>query len=328
MTSFGTTEESWDKLSRPISFEVPACVLDTCYEYRGVVMPNHMSARCMEALEKFEVRPDDTFIISYPKSGTTWLQQIILLIRCEGDMSKLGAGHMMTMVPSLDMHDVVNYSDLNKAPVISDFAKGMPSPRLLKSHCHSDWLPVEIGTDDPKVKVIYVARNPKDNAVSLFHFCLLVSRLPFYKSWDVFIEEYMAGRVPYGSWFENVLPWWKRRNHPNVLFLKYEDMKKDHYGVVEQVARFMGKSLSDDVIEGIVEASSFRTMKENQQSNPDTLLRKLNHLFKGRQESDASFMRKGSVGDWKNYFSEEQNLRFDQLYGRKMADSDLVFQFE
>ncbi|XP_071484079.1 sulfotransferase 1A3-like [Diadema antillarum] len=321
-------EESVDKLSNIISFEVPPSVLDTCYEYRGVVMPNHMSVECMRALENFEVRPDDTFVISYPKAGTHWLQQILLLVRCGGDMSKLGERHMMTMVPFLDMLDVVNYSDLNEAPMISGFAKRMPSPRILKSHGRSDWLPAEIRTDDPKVKVIYVARNPKDTAVSLFHFCLLLWRLPTYESWDIFIEEYMAGRAPFGSWFENVLPWWARRNHPNVLFVKYEDMKRDHRRVVEQVAQFMGESLSDDVIDGIVEASTFSAMKESQQSNPDTVLRKSNDVFKGKQKSNASFMRKGSIGDWKNYFSEDQNRRFDQLYAKRMADSDLMFQFE
>ena len=42
----------------------------------------------------------------------------------------------------------------------------------------------------------------------------------------------------------------------------------------------------------------------------------------------GSFIRKGQVGDWKNYFTEEQNKRFDSLYAEKMAGSGLEFEFD
>ena len=32
--------------------------------------------------------------------------------------------------------------------------------------------------------------------------------------------------VYYNLWSDHVLGWWKHRNDPNVLFLKYEDLKK------------------------------------------------------------------------------------------------------
>ncbi|XP_071491197.1 sulfotransferase 1A1-like [Diadema antillarum] len=311
------------------SSEVPPCVKETCYEYRGVVVPTHMAPRALAALENFEVRPDDTFVITYVKSGTTWMQQIMLLVLYEGDVAKLEGDHILTMVPFLDTVDIFNFTDLSKAPPVADYAKDMPSPRILKTHCPTDWLPVDIRSDDPKVKVIYVARNPKDTAVSLYHFCLLLGNLPSYESWDIFFEEYIAGRTPVGSWFENVLPWWRRRNHPNVLFLKYEDMKKDHRGTVEQVASFMEKSLSDDVIDRIVEASTFSAMKKSNSSNPDSLIT-TSGLAKNENtmKSGSSFMRKGAIGDWKNYFTVNQNRRFDELYAKEMAGTGLEFQFE
>ncbi|XP_030854985.1 LOW QUALITY PROTEIN: sulfotransferase 1C2A-like [Strongylocentrotus purpuratus] len=176
--------------------------------------------------------------------------------------------------------------------------------------------------------VIYVARNPKDTAVSYYHFCHYTPHLPSYDSWDMFFEEFLANRAPQGSWFETyVLPWWRRRNHPNVLFLKYEDMKKDLPGAVQQIAEFMGKSLSDDVIEKIAEASTFEAMKKNPLSNPDTLLQKGNKESGLGQSSTSSFMRKGVVGDWKNYFTDEQKKRFDKLYDKEMAGSGLEFEF-
>ncbi|XP_071502301.1 sulfotransferase 1C2-like [Diadema antillarum] len=310
------------------SFEVPLFVKQTCHEYRGVVMPKLMPPRALKALKNFEVRPDDIFVVTFPKSGTTWMQHILLLTLHEGDLSKLEGDHVTRKSPFIDIIDVWNHTDPSKAPPNAEVAREMPSPRILKSHCRLSWLPEDIRKDEPKAKVIYVARNPKDIAASFFHFCRLVDALPSYSSWDVFFEEFISGRAPQGSWFENVLPWWERRNHPNVLFLKYEDMKKDLRGTVERVARFIGKSLSDDVINRIAEASTFGAMKKSKSANPDFILAKVGVAQKEQEnKSSSSFMRKGSVGDWKNYFTVAQNRRFDELYARKMTGSGLKFQF-
>ncbi|XP_030846018.1 sulfotransferase 1C2 [Strongylocentrotus purpuratus] len=311
-------------MSAGFSSKVPDCVVHTCYEYEGVIMPHFMPLSVLKRVRKFECRPDDMFIVTYPKSGTTWLEQLSLLINHDGDTSKLDGTHIMTVVPFLEI--VENPLDASSPPVI-DRAEKMASPRILKSHCHSPFLPEDISTDDPKAKVVYVARNPKDTAVSYYHFCEYVPTLPTYGSWDMFFEEFLANRALQGSWFENVLPWWKRRNHPNVLFLKYEDMKKDLQGAVRQIAEFMGKSLSDDVIEKIAKASTFKAMKKNPSSNPDTLLKKGKQESGLEQSSKPSFMRKGVVGDWKNYFTDEQNKRFDEVYDKEMAGSGLVFEF-
>ena len=63
----------------------------------------------------------------------------------------------------------------------------------------------------------------------------------------------MRGTVDFGLWFDHVLEWWKHRDAENILFLKYEDMKKDHCGVVKKIAEFMGYSLKEEVIGTIVE---------------------------------------------------------------------------
>jgi len=73
----------------------------------------------------------------------------------------------------------------------------------------------------------------------------------------------MSGTVEYGLWFDHVLEWWKHRDAENILFLKYEDIKKDHRGVVKKIAEFMGHDLKEEVIDVIVEKSTFHNMKEN-----------------------------------------------------------------
>ena len=63
----------------------------------------------------------------------------------------------------------------------------------------------------------------------------------------------MRGTVDFGLWFDHVLEWWKHRDAENILFLKYEDMKKDYCGVVKKIAEFMGYSLKEEVIGTLVE---------------------------------------------------------------------------
>eukprot|EP00057_Strongylocentrotus_purpuratus_P019847 XP_011674321.1 PREDICTED: sulfotransferase 1C2A-like [Strongylocentrotus purpuratus] len=261
---------------------------------------------------------------------TTWAQQIMMLVQVEADLSFFEGKHISKLVPFLEYPDLPDsgvyktVAEINTAPTWVEAADAMPTdtPRILKTHVVQRWLPEGL-KEDPQAKVVYVARNPKDTAVSYYHFCLLVTDLPNYTSWDEFFEEFLADRVPGGSWFNHTLSWWKLRNHSNVLFLTYEDMKQDSRKAVVRIAEFMGKSLSDDIIDRIVEASSFKFMKKNKSTNPDAAYE--NEMD---NKNEKSFMRKGVVGDWKNFFSEDQNRRFDQLYQEKMAGSGLELRFE
>ncbi|XP_072163327.1 sulfotransferase 1C2-like [Diadema setosum] len=300
--------------------QAPAYVADVSYEYEGVLMPKFMPARCVEAVRNFTVRDDDIFLITYPKSGTTWVQQIVLLAYHDGDKSQLEGVHIMKVVPFLEAVESMNIEGASTSRMQTELADEKPSPRILKTQVPTKWLPESI-RESTRGKVIYVARNPKDMMVSYFHFCKMTFNLPTYESWDVFYEEFMADRVPRGSWFDSVLYWWKKRDEPNVLFLKYEDMKKDLKESIRQISEFMGKSFSDETIDAIVAGSTFDAMKKNKTSNPDQVIKRV-------KEGSKSFMRKGVIGDWKNYFSDEQNERFDKIYAEKLAGSGLEFTFE
>eukprot|EP00057_Strongylocentrotus_purpuratus_P008188 XP_011662662.1 PREDICTED: sulfotransferase 1A1 [Strongylocentrotus purpuratus] len=302
--------------------QAPAYVAECSHEYDGFIMPKMMPARCIESAKNFKVRDDDLFLTTYPKSGTTWVQQIVLLIHHDGDKSKLEGKHIFSMVPFIEAVVGMSKDNADTARMQSEVAEEKPSPRILKTQLPPRLLPASIH-DGSKGKVIYIARNPKDMMVSYFHFCKITANLPTYDSWDVFFEEFMADRVPRGSWFDSVLYWWKRKDDPTVLFLKFEDMKKSLKGAVKQISEFMCKSLSDETIESIVESSTFDAMKKNRNSNPDSL---------PQLQADASkkktFLRKGVVGDWMNFFGDEQNERFDAVYKEKMAGSGLDFVFQ
>ena len=85
---------------------------------------------------------------------------------------------------------------------------------------------------------------------------------------------------------------------------------------MQRIAEFIGKDLSPETRERIVEQTSFDAMKTG--SN-------VNYLW--RKNFTAEFIRKGQVGDWRNCFTEEQNDTFNQLYAEKMAGTNLEFEY-
>ncbi|XP_077977523.1 sulfotransferase 1C2-like [Glandiceps talaboti] len=249
------------------------------------------------AIKTFEVREDDIFIITYPKSGTTWMQQILYLILNSESMDKAQNLPMTKRVPFLEItRDGVPQHE---------YISSMTSPRAINTHLPDHLLPSQIWVKKPKI--IYVARNPKDVMVSYFEFKLEPM------SWNEWFGNFLEGKVNHGSWFDHVPKWWSRRNDNNVLFILYEDMIKNHRKQVQNVANFLGKALSEDVIDEITKRSSFMYMK-NQNVSTDTL------VF----ERQNSMLRKGIVGDWKNYFTVEQNERFDNEY-KRLKQFDLKF---
>lgn len=172
-----------------------------------------------------------------------------------------------------------------------------------------------------QAKYIYIARNPKDVAVSYFHHLRGFIAYQFSGSWDEFFELYLAGNIYYGSWFDHVLGWWGHRNAENVLFLRYEDLISNLREGAERIARFLpGDTPPAGVIEEVVKQCSFDSM----QDNPSTNFSWAKEL---RHPDQPPFMRKGKVGDWRNYFTAEQNAVFDALYVEKMKDSGLEFEF-
>ncbi|PNJ33304.1 sulfotransferase 1A2 isoform X3 [Pongo pygmaeus] len=194
------------------------------------------------------------------------------------------------------------------------------APRLLKTHLPLALLPQTLL--DQKVKVVYVARNAKDVAVSYYHFYRMAKVYPEPGTWDSFLEKFMAGEVSYGSWYHHVQEWWElSRTHP-VLYLFYEDMKENPKREIRKILEFVGRSLPEETVDLMVQHTSFKEMKKNPMTNYTTIRREF------MDHSISPFMRKGMAGDWKTTFTVAQNERFDADYAEKMAGCSLSFRSE
>ncbi|CAO2608062.1 Sulfotransferase 1C2 [Lemmus lemmus] len=265
-------------------------------------------------IQAFKAKPDDLLICTYPKSGTTWIQEIVDMIEQNGDVEKCqreAIEHRHPFIEDAPPGCAASAEELSIPPENAARA-GTQSVTYL---CHSNHL-----SSSPKF--LYVARNAKDCMVSYYHFYRMNQVLPDPGTWDEYFETFISGKVNWGSWFDHVRGWWEIRDRYQILFLFYEDMKRDPKREIQKVMRFMGKNLDDEVLDKIVQETSFERMKENPMTNRSTVPKYL------LDQSISPFMRKGTVGDWKNHFTVAQNEKFDEIYRQKMKGMSIDFCME
>lgn len=262
--------------------------------YRGYVLNRDLVNTVINEVPWFEVRPDDVWVLSYPKAGTTWLQEIVYLISTNFDYETAADVNLDERFPYLEY----------PFPGIQLIAE-MPSPRFIKSHLPFSLLPLQL--EEKKPKILYIARNPKDTAVSLFHFTNSLNFITFNGNMDDFAQLFVDGIAMYGPWTKHVQEAWERKDDDNVFFLFYEDLHKDFRGTVKEVAHFLGRPLSEAELDQLQDHCSFRSMQHND---------RVNYVWEeklGIMKEDGKFMRKGEVGDWKNHLSPETSAKFDTM---------------
>ncbi|EHB11829.1 Sulfotransferase 1A1 [Heterocephalus glaber] len=270
-------------------------------------------AEAIEPLQSFQAWPDDLLISTYPRSGTTWVSEILDMIYQGGDLEKCCRDPIYLRVPFLESGGPGTPSGLESV-------KDVPTPQLLKTHLPVALLPRTLLGQ--KVKVVYVARNAKDVAVSYYYFCKMAKLHPDPCTWDSFLEKFMDSKVSYGSRYQHVQAWWELScTHP-VLCLFYEDMKEDPKRETEKILEFVGCSLPAETVDLIVQYTSFQEMRKNPMTDSTTL--DPEHV----DHTVSPFMRKGMVGDWKSTFTVAQNEHFDAHYAEKMASCSLPFRWQ
>ncbi|XP_047715707.1 amine sulfotransferase-like [Prionailurus viverrinus] len=259
----------------------------------------------IENLDDFVIRESDVFIITYPKSGTSWFQQLLSLIYFEEHRKGIG---------NLETVDRVPFFEYNFRKM--DFVE-RPSPRLFATHL--PYYLVPRGLKNKKAKIIYIYRNPKDIMCSYFHFSKNVT-LQVTSSFEEFMEQFLEGKVLGSLWFDHIKGWYEHKSLFNIQFLMYEEVKKDLKGSLSKVCKFLGKELSEEEMDSIVRQATFQNMKYDPRANYKNIIKTRYGL-----EAKGHFLRKGTIGDWKNHMTVEQNERFDKIFQRKMKDFPLKF---
>ena len=106
----------------------------------------------------------------------------------------------------------------------------------------------------------------------------------------------------------------------NILVISYEWMKANHRSAVETIAKFMRYDLTPSEVSSIVDQTTFERMKVNPAAN-------MSWTDSVRLAANTAFMRKGKVGDWRNYFTDEQSAKMDEEIRKTLAGTGLEFKF-
>ncbi len=298
-------EDAWEAFKQVL---IPQCQNITTHA--GLRVPFFVTPESIAEAASLPLDPSDVWIATYAKAGTTWTQNIVKLIRSKGEKDGV------LLMKSVPWAEAKHPSTLFKVNLST-----LPKPRAFKSHMPYELMPCGKPNTTP-CKYIYVARNPKDVATSYFfhHIRMTVRKDATTLDWDLFFRNFIYGNVDFGDFFDHVLSWWPHRNDDNVLFLMFEDMKKDPRTAITRIATFIGADISDEVIDKVVAETSFDSMKKDETANYSAL----NFIAK---PGSTAFMRKGEVGDWRNHLTPEQSAEIDQLCQEKLKDTGLLFDF-
>ncbi|RZB73451.1 amine sulfotransferase [Asbolus verrucosus] len=269
------------------------------------------------------VREDDVWLLSFPRTGSTWCQEMIWLIANDLDFNTARNTIQQIRAPLIEMSTVFieyhqSFGHLVENSV--DYVNNLPSPRFIKSHLPLGLLPAEL--DKIKPKIIYTCRNPKDMCVSYYYHSKMFHHMDM--TFEVFCELLMEGLTPLGPVFPHYLSFWNKRHESNMLFLMYEDMNKDLKGTLKKIADFLEKTYTEEEFDQLCDFLSFGKMRDNRGCNMEGILdTKHGQGFFNR--IGDHFIRKGKIGDWKNHMTPELAKRFDDWIEENTKGTGLTF---
>lgn len=272
----------------------------------------------------FEFRPGDVVISAPAKSGTTWTQQLVgSLIFAGTDLP----GTIAELSPWLDMK-------IRSKESVFSILEQQTHRRFIKTHTPLDGVQ---WSDD--VTYVCVGRDPRDAAISMTHHLVNLDGealqqitasmdgsydpsepLPEEMPPDFFIREWGNGSPeppwPLESFTTIYRSYWERRHLPNVGLFHFADYVRDLHTEVHRLADLLTIDVDDDTVASIVAGSGIDAVRSKAEAvAPD------GHLSPWKDA--AAFFRSGLVGEWREYYDEDEAARYDAALS-KLAPAELA----
>lgn len=212
---------------------------------------------------------DDVYIVSFPKSGVTWLSFLManMHLKCSGVDAKATFFNTDSYIP-----------DIHQSRKLKESILPFPGFRVIKSHSeHNPYYK----------KVIYLVRDPRAVMVSYYNF--LTKDL---KTFNGSMQEMLYSKqFGVDAWLRHVEGWFDNIESSQLInYLRYEDMKSDCKGVLDRIYTLMGYKVSDDIFEYAINSSSFSEMKKD-----ENFYSEMNFTL----DATERFMRKGETAGFR-----------------------------
>jgi hypothetical protein len=245
------------------------------------------------AERNFEVRSNDTFVVSYPRSGNTWTR--FLIANLVYPQQEVSFTNIERLIPDTSSQS-------------SRALKATPSPRIIKTHQYFD---------HRYPRVIYIVRDPRDVVLSYYDFQRKYRQVQDGYPLERYVDDFVFGRIgsrDWGTWGENVASWMATRGQADTfLLLRYEDMIAKPVQQLGRISAFLNVNADHDRLQSIVDRCSADRMRElEQQQSQDWVATK-------NRRKDIPFVRVATSGGWRTLLPVASLATIESAWGNVMT---------
>lgn len=237
-------------------------------------------------LQHFGVSENDIIIAGYPKSGSTWFRFLLYEILTGKDAT---------------FEEVNNF-----IPTI-----GKQFNRNIKIDNHR-YLKTHESYRKEYNKTIVIIRDVRDVIISEYYYNKKMGHINSKMTLSNFIQLFVYRQTNrFGNYNENVRSWidYKTQHPQNVLFVKYEDLKKDTVSKFKEVCEFLSINISEGRLREIIKNNSLSKMREKETISSDKTLKS--------KDNSIPFVREGKSKNWTDAYSANEltliNQSFDEV---------------
>ena len=297
---------------------------------------HHFDSKSWDVID---VKQSDIIIATAYKSGTTWMQTIVSKLLFKDGPLPNDAKNVGDLSPWIDLR-------VPPRPVKKEIMEAQSkNRRFMKTH-----LPATALKEYKGSKKIYICRDGRDAFFSLLNHWKMANEgfygalnkspglvgpeIPSYaettkdceteddkarllfdkwltKGWDSLKHE--SDGWPFWSLFYNVKTWWNVRNHPDVLFVHFNDLKSDLAGEMRRIADFLGEPIKDEkLFKKLVEECTFESMKKN----ADAVAPLAGAVWEGGAKT---FINKGTNKRWVGVLTDAQVAAYEKAAEKKLG---------
>ncbi|XP_070555032.1 sulfotransferase 1E1-like [Ptychodera flava] len=285
---------------------------ESCFVVDGYrFLPYHDKAKVeSREVDKFNFKSGDVIVVGFPKSGNSWLVEVLKAMYNDWGLEKYGGAESAVFLEERTLYNGY-VSEQRKDLLETVKCEDIPSPRLMRTHIPATLFPCHL-LKDKGVKMIHISRNPKDVLVSAYYFWKSWAHGALSTGdWEQTVNDFIEDRQAFTPWVRFVGDWSLKGIEDNVFQVTYEEMKQDLPGVVTKMADFLQRPLTEEDIDRVIRTTTVEVMRNSLSKfivTDDVIV----------PEGENPFVRKGVVGDWKNHFTVAQSELFDSKIGEKI----------